>query len=67
MVDEKSPRPKHSNFQMEILKMPMTKEQINQFVNNAKSQALDALERRLKAVAVQVIEEQIRRLRGRNG
>lgn len=47
--------------------MPMTKEQINQFVNTAKTQALDALERRLKAVAVQVIEEQIKRLRGRNG
>lgn len=45
--------------------MPMTKEQINQFVNMAKSQALDALERRLKAEAVRIIELQIKKLRGR--
>lgn len=47
--------------------MPMTKEQVNQFVQMAKAQALDALERRLKSEAVKIIEQQIKKLRGRNG
>lgn len=45
----------------------MTKEQVNQFINTAKAQALDALERRLKAKAVRIIEQQIKKIRGRNG
>lgn len=47
--------------------MPMTKEQLNQFVQMAKAQALDALERRLKSEALRIIEQQIKKLRGRNG
>lgn len=47
--------------------MPMTKEQINQFMKTAKNQILDALERRLKAEAVRIVEQQIKKLRGRNG
>lgn len=45
--------------------MQMTKEQLNQFVQMAKRQALDALERRLKSEAVRIIERQIKKLRGR--
>lgn len=45
--------------------MPMTKEQVNQFIKTAKAQALDALERRLKSEAVRIIEQQIKKLRGR--
>lgn len=47
--------------------MQMTKEQINQFIKSAKVQALDALERRLKAEALRIIEQQINKFRGRNG
>lgn len=47
--------------------MPMTKEQLNQFIQSAKIQALDALERRLKSEALRIIEQQIKKLRGRNG